>query len=185
MMRMWSWAHLVRVARKNRAVSLALAADVVCLLAHYTLWLVIPSLIWGVVPTLVVYIALWKIVGISLALIFAPAHMGLPVIIDQNNDWEHQLETTRNLRLPRFLRFFFVGLDYQIEHHLFPKIPHQALPRAAAITEAWCRRVGVPHMEIGYRDAVVEVTRFMRDAWKIPASTGAEVRGGRWVDQAA
>jgi hypothetical protein len=37
----------------------------------------------------------------------------------------------------------------------------------------------VAHLEIGYRDAVVEVTKFMRDAWKIPAQTGAEARGAQ------
>ena len=91
----------------------------------------------------------------------------------------HQLETTRNLKLPRVLRFFFVGLDYQVEHHLFPKITHQELPRAEKVVKAWCERVGVPHLDIGYGDAVVEVTVFMRDAWKTPALTGAEARGER------
>ena len=42
----------------------------------------------------------------------------------------HQLETTRDLELPRAISFFFIGLDYQVEHHLFPKIPHQRTCRA-------------------------------------------------------
>ena len=176
MMRRASIVHLVSLARAGK-INRAWWTDTLCLAAHYTLWLVVPSLVWGFWPVFAVYMALWTIVGGMLALIFAPAHMGLPVIIDQNTDWLHQLETTRNLRLPRPLPFFFIGLDYQVEHHLFPKIPHQELPRAAAIVDAWCKRHGFPHLEIGYRDAVVEVTRFMRDAWKMPARTGADVRG--------
>jgi fatty acid desaturase len=175
MMRASSVKYLVDHARRH-GVDRLWVYDVACLVAHYTLWLVLPSLVFGILPALIIYFAVYRFVGIFLALIFAPAHMGLPVILDQNTDWQHQLETTRNLRLPRVLRFFFVGLDYQVEHHLFPKIPHQELPRAAAITAAWCERVGVPHLEIGYRDAVVSVTVFMRDAWKIPALTGAEAR---------
>jgi fatty acid desaturase len=175
-LRFRSILYLIDQAKRGR-VDGDWIADVACITAHYVGWLVIPSFIWGFWPVFLVYTLLWKGVGIMLALIFAPAHMGLPVILDQNSDWQHQLETTRNLKLPRVLRFFFVGLDYQVEHHLFPKIPHQELPKAEAITKAWCARVGVAHLEIGYGDAVIEVTRFMRDAWKTPALTGAEARG--------
>jgi fatty acid desaturase len=184
MMRVSSLAHLYRSAKKHGITGLWLA-DVACLVTHYTMWLVVPTLIWGFLPTFLVYMGLWTLVGGMLALIFAPAHMGLPIITDQNNDWEHQFETTRNLRLPRVLRFFFVGLDYQVEHHLFPKIPHQELPRAEAIVKAWCERVGIKHLDIGYGDAVVSVTRFLRDAWKTPTQTGAEVRGEQSMRTAA
>ncbi len=184
MMRLRSLQHLVRHVRKH-GVTGAWVADVACLSAHYGLWLVMPSLIWGLVPTLIVYATLWTIVGGLLALIFAPAHMGLPVINEQNNDWQHQLETTRNLVLPRPLPWFFIGLDYQVEHHLFPKIAHQELPRACEIVKAWCARVGVPHQEITYGAAVVDVTRFMHNAWKMPSQSGAQVRGELSSDVAA
>jgi fatty acid desaturase len=176
MMRFMSVKYLTTHVRRH-GLSFGWVADVASLVAHYTLWLVVPSLIWGFAPAILVYGVLWTIVGGLLALIFAPAHMGLPVVVEQNNDWQHHLETTRNLVLPRPLRYFFIGLDYQVEHHLFPKIPHQELPRAAEITKAWCARVGVPHQEITYGAAVVDVTRFMHNAWKHPAQTGAQVRG--------
>jgi fatty acid desaturase len=184
MMRFSSLQHLYRSARKHGITGNWLA-DVACLVAHYSLWLVMPTLIWGFAPTILVYMAMWTIVGGLLALIFAPAHIGLPIVVEQNNDWQHQFETTRNLRLPRVLRFFFVGLDYQVEHHLFPKIPHQELPRAEAIVKAWCERVGITHLDIGYGEAVVSVTRFLRDAWKTPTMTGAEVRGEQSMRTAA
>jgi fatty acid desaturase len=172
MMRIASVRHLLAAKRKDAAWF----ADATCLAIHYTAWIVVPTFFFGFLATMAFYIALWAGVGILLALVFAPAHMGLPVILDQNNDWLHQLETTRNLKLPRVLRWFFIGLDYQIEHHLFPKIPHQELPRACEVVEAWCAKHGFPHMEIGYGDAVVDVTRFIRDAWKTPAQSGQAVR---------
>lgn len=177
MMRVPSVTHLIKHARKQGLTPMWWA-DAGCMVAHYVLWLVIPSLIWGVGPTLAVYVSLWAIVGVLLALIFAPAHMGvdMPVVTDQQTDWVHQLETTRDLRLPRPLPWFFIGLDYQVEHHLFPKIPHQELPRAKQIVRAWCERVGVPHHEIGYGAAIVDVTKFLAGAWDRPLQTGAEVR---------
>jgi delta8-fatty-acid desaturase len=91
--------------------------------------------------------------------------MGLPIVRTANHDWEHQLATTRDLQLPRAISFFFIGLDYQAEHHLFPRIPHQRLPMAAQITRAWCERNGVTHHSEPYLTALAKAERFMRDAW--------------------
>ncbi|MEZ4365587.1 MAG: acyl-CoA desaturase [Kofleriaceae bacterium] len=174
MMRISSIKRLGFHARK-RGLDGAFWADALCQLAHYTLWVGIPVAIWGL-PALAVYLGVWAAVGVMLALIFAPAHIGLPVIHDQITDWEHQLETTRNLALPRWLSWFFVGLDYQIEHHLFPKIPHSQLPRAAAIVGRWCDEIGLRHETISYGPAVVDVTRFLHNAWRTPSQPGVEVR---------
>ena len=61
--------------------------------------------------------------------------------------------------------FFFIGLDYQVEHHLFPKIPHANLPRAAEITAAWCKRHGVVYQTTPYLDALADAVQFMSSAW--------------------
>ena len=119
---------------------------------------------------------IWSFVGVMLALIFAPAHLGLPLVGNQHNDWLHQLETTRNLKVPRWLAWFFVGLEYQIEHHLFPRIPHQEMARASAIVEAWCRRGGGPYRRIGSGAALVDVTRVIARAWDAPVQDRDELR---------
>jgi fatty acid desaturase len=177
-MRGSSIIYLVRHARKH-GVDRAWALEVGCLIAHYALWLLVPSLIWGPVAAFAVYSAIYAGVGVLLALIFAPAHMGLPVTSGQHHDWLHQLETTRNLELPRAVSFFFVGLDYQVEHHLFPKIPHQHLPKAARITRAWCAREGVPYLSEPYLSALADAARFMATAWSRPAERPDDVRAGR------
>ena len=112
---------------------------------------------------------MWGGVGVCLALVFAPAHMGLPIVREQKHEWQHQLETTRNLEMPRWLSFFFIGLDHQVEHHLFPKIPHQHLPRAAQITAAWCKRHGVTYHSLPYLAALADASQFIRNAWDLEA----------------
>jgi fatty acid desaturase len=97
--------------------------------------------------------------------------MGLPIVAEPNHDWQHQLATTRDLRLPSAISFFFIGLDYQVEHHLFPRIPHQNLPHAARITRAWCAQHGLQHHTEPYLAALADSGRFMRDAWSKPAVT--------------
>lgn len=176
-MRRSSLMHLLQYPRR-RGRDRAWWTEVVCQTVHYTCWLVIPSLIWGPLAAFLVYSTMWALVGVFLALVFAPAHIGLPIVTEQNNDWLHQLETTRNLELPRVVSFLFIGLDHQVEHHLFPKIPHRNLPLAAKITRAWCERHGIVHMTVPYLDALADAARFMARAWSREASEPVEVRAG-------
>lgn len=163
---------------KEHGFSASWFLEVGCLLAHYTLWVVVPSLVWGPLAGIGIYLALWSIVGVFLALVFAPAHIGLPIMAEQNHDWLHQVETTRDLALPGIISFFFIGLDYQVEHHLFPKISHTKLPLAAKITADWCARHGVPYKRVPYVTALVDSAGFMADAWAREASDPMHVRLG-------
>ena len=165
-MRAATWQYIATRVRARR-IDRALVVDVACLVLHYALWLVVPALLFGPLPAVLVYVGLWSVVGLLLGLVFAPAHMGLPIIGQKGEGWQHQLETTRNLVMPRWMSWFFVGLNQQVEHHLFPRIPHQELPRARQITRAWCARIGAPHLEIGYGSAVADVTRFMFHSWQL------------------
>jgi fatty acid desaturase len=177
-MRRSSLVHLFQYPARNGGRDRAWWTELSCLALHYTGWLIVPSLIWGPLPVIGLYLALWGVVGVCLALVFAPAHMGLPVTSGQQHDWVHQLETTRNLELPRLVSFFFIGLDFQVEHHLFPKIPHQNLPRAAQITEAWCKRERVPYHSEPYGFALADAARFIATAWARDAVDPIEVRAG-------
>jgi fatty acid desaturase len=174
-MRRASIAYLVRYPREH-GFTLAWALETACMLAHYTGWLVIPSLIWGPLITFAVYAAMWGLVGVMLALVFAPAHIGLPIVVAPHHDWQHQLETTRNLELPRVISIFFIGLDYQIEHHLFPKVPHQRLAAAAAITARWCKRNRLPYQSVPYLHALASSASFIRDAWSREAEDASALR---------
>lgn len=152
--------------------------EVACMVGHYVGWVVIPSIVFGPAIGIGIYMSLWALVGVFLALVFAPAHIGLPIMAEQNHDWLHQLETTRDLQLPRVISFFFIGLDYQAEHHVFPKIPHQHLPKAARITREWCERHHVTHLSVPYLYALVDSAKFMAHAWERDAQDPMEVRLG-------
>jgi fatty acid desaturase len=163
-MRRLSILHLVRAERTR-----GWWIEVACIVGHYTCWLVIPTIVYGPLVSFGVYAAVSALCGVLLALIFVPAHIGLPIVGEQKHDWIHQLETTRNLGLPRVVSFFFIGLDYQVEHHLFPKIAHHQLPRASAIARAWCQRHGLPHATMPYGVALADAASFISLAWTRPA----------------
>jgi fatty acid desaturase len=176
-MRVDSVAHLVRRARQRR-IDRAWVADAGCQVGHYTLWLVIPSLIWGPAPVVLTYLGLGAVVGVLLTLVFLPAHMGMPIVATKPADgWIHQLEATRNLILPRWASYFFVGLDYQVEHHIFPRIPHRHLPRASDILRDWCSREGIPHHTATYGHALADFDQLLRSGWfEAPAEIAGATR---------
>ena len=167
MMRVLSFVYLARYVRK-KGVDRTVKLDLLCLAAHYTLWLLVPSLFFGFWPVLGVYLGAWAVVSVMLAVIFAPGHIGLPVVYDHGDFWSLQLQTTRNLKLPRGFGWYFVGLNYQIEHHLFQNIAAQQLPRAAPIVRQWCEEHGLPYYEATLGEGLAAVTRFLHDSWDTP-----------------
>jgi linoleoyl-CoA desaturase len=82
-----------------------------------------------------------------------------------DSDWyTHQVETTVDFaRDNRLLTWYLGGLNFQIEHHLFPKICHLHYPALSPIVEDVCRAHGVRHSSHPrMRDALRSHVRFLR-----------------------
>lgn len=87
--------------------------------------------------------------GFYMGMAFAPNHKGMPVIeAGVKLDFlHHQVMMSRNIRGSRLVDFGMGGLNFQIEHHLFPSMPRPHLRQAATIIRAFCRDEGVPYTE--------------------------------------
>lgn len=93
--------------------------------------------------------------GVILAVVFQMAHCleeanFLPAPSQGSRiemDWsQHQIETTVNFSPnSRFLTWYCGGLNYQIEHHLFPKVSHVHYPALSKIVEETCKEYGVTY----------------------------------------
>ena len=83
--------------------------------------------------------------GIYLGMSFAPGHKGMPVMnAEQAADpLLRQVLTSRNIRGSRFIDTAIGGLNYQIEHHLFPNMPRPNLRLAQPVVRDFCERRGV------------------------------------------
>jgi fatty acid desaturase len=101
--------------------------------------------------------------GFYLGLVFAPNHKGMPVYRSSAQpDWLHrQVLTARNIRPGRFVDFLFGGLNYQIEHHLFPTMPRANLRRARPIVRGYCEKRGIPYCEVSVLASYREVARYL------------------------
>jgi fatty acid desaturase len=71
---------------------------------------------------------------------FAPNHKGMPIIeSDAKMSFaRRQVVTSRNITGGRFVTLMLGGLNYQIEHHLFPTMPRPNLARGQGIIKAFC-----------------------------------------------
>ncbi len=99
--------------------------------------------------------------GLYLGCTFAPNHKGMPVLVDDADlgFLRRQIITSRNVAGGRWIAFLFGGLNYQIEHHLFPAMPRPNLPRARPIIQRFCADHGITYHESSlfgsYRQALV------------------------------
>ncbi len=125
------------------------AAEATLLLAHfvaYTLLLVL-TLSW---LQALAFVALHKgIQGLYLGCSFAPNHKGMPVLdAEQARDpLLRQVLTSRNIRGGTVVDVLLGGLNYQVEHHLFPSMPRANLRRAQPIVRTFCAERRIPYVE--------------------------------------
>jgi delta11-fatty-acid desaturase len=95
-------------------------------------------------------------------------------IKSRNKNWYiHQVTTANNFgsHYPHY--YMSIGLNYQIEHHLFPSVNHCHLRDIQPIVKSLCDKHGIPyHHTGGYKEAVIGVYEHMREMGKKPVGSG-------------
>ena len=118
--------------------------------------------------------------GLCLGSAFAPNHIGMPVVpATMKLDFlRRQVLMSRNVRGGVFVDFALGGLNYQVEHHLFPSMPRPNLRHAQPLVREYCARNGVPYTEEGlfssYRivvDYLNNVGLRAQDPFRCPLAT--------------
>lgn len=106
------------------------------------------------------------LMGLYMGSVFAPNHKGMLVLEPDNRlDFlRRQVLTTRNVRPHPVTDFLCGGLNYQIEHHLFPGMPRNRLKEARQVVKAFCQERSIPYHETGLLQSYVEVTRALHQA---------------------
>jgi linoleoyl-CoA desaturase len=135
-----------------------------------------------VLPTLLLPLSIWQVLlgflivhyisGFILAIIFQPAHVidgtSYPMPDESGemeNNWAiHQLHTTTNFaHRNRILSWYVGGLNYQVEHHLFPTICHIHYRNIAPIVKQTAEEFGLPYKSAPtFRSALVGHVRLLK-----------------------
>ena len=101
--------------------------------------------------------------GVYLGSSFAPNHKGMPVVgQDEKVDFlRRQALTSRNIRGSVLTDLALGGLNYQIEHHLFPSMPRPNLRHAQAPVRAFCAQRGIPYSQTSLLASYAQVLRHL------------------------
>ena len=101
--------------------------------------------------------------GLYLGCSFAPNHKGMPVLgEDEKLDFlRRQVITARNIRGGWFTDLALGGLNYQIEHHLFPSMPRPSLRLAQEPVRVFCAQHGIAYHETGFFASYAQVLRHL------------------------
>ena len=133
--------------------------DLGILALHLTVWIAVPMLFFSPGRVLAFYVLRNALMGYAMFAGFAPAHFpDEAFFIDKSLMAEdyvlRQTATTVNFRTGFFGRLACAGVDYQIEHHLFPGVPHCYYPEMSRVIEDYCLRHGYPYRTLGWGEGI-------------------------------
>jgi fatty acid desaturase len=117
--------------------------------AHFAAYLGVVFLVLSPVKAVTFILVQQGLLGFYLGCSFAPNHKGMPVLAasDKTDFLRRQVLTARNVRGDWLTDFALGGLNYQIEHHLFPSMPRPNLRRAQPLVAAFCAARDVSYTE--------------------------------------
>jgi fatty acid desaturase len=134
------------------------------LLAVHTLgYLAAVLLVLSPVKAVVFVVVQQALFGLYLGCAFAPNHKGMPMLSadDQTDFLRRQVLTSRNVRGNWLTDFALGGLNYQIEHHLFPSMPRPNLRHSQRVIRAFCERHGISYLETGLVESYAQALRHL------------------------
>jgi len=110
----------------------------------------------GCGPWALGFVCMHVAMGLTLALVFQLAHVvehvefvaaaGAEHTLVENEWAIHQIKTTANFAPKnKFINWYVGGLNYQVEHHLFPRISHVHYPAISSIVQKTCKEFNLPY----------------------------------------
>jgi fatty acid desaturase len=124
--------------------------------------------------------------GLYMGAVFAPNHKGMPIVPKSAKiDFlRRQVLMSRNVKGGRFMDWFMGGLNYQVEHHLFPSMPRPNLRKVQPIVREFCATHDIPYTETSLMESYGIVIRYLnkvglaaRDPFQCPLAM--ELRSAR------
>jgi fatty acid desaturase len=152
-------------ASRHRSWEAALLA------AHVAGYLAALLLVLSPVKAIVFILVQQGLFGLYLGCSFAPNHKGMPILgpADHSDFLRRQVLTSRNVRGGWLTDLVLGGLNYQIEHHLFPSMPRPNLRRSQALVAAFCKQKGLTYCQASLAGSYAQALRHLN-------TTGRAVR---------
>ncbi|KAI8988288.1 delta-6-fatty acid desaturase [Mycotypha africana] len=135
-----------------------------CLVSHWILFTYCTyAWIGGFHNMILFFLISQATTGYTLALVFALNHNGMPVITEEKAEkmefFEIQVVTGRDVSMNTLGDWFMGGLNYQIEHHLFPDMPRHNLPKVKPIVKSLCKKYDIYYHDTSFIRGTLEVLK--------------------------
>lgn len=149
----------------GRDMTWAKAREVLVIMTRLTLYVgvVVWALGWGLGLAFIgVQMAVF---GFYMGASFAPNHKGMKILPASSrvDFFTKQVVTSRNIRGGVVMSHAMGGLNYQIEHHLFPTMARPNLAKVQEIVREHCETLGVPYTETGLFESYGIVVRYLNE----------------------
>ena len=141
-------------------------AETALLAVHLAGYLTVVLLVLSPVRAIVFILVQQGLFGLYLGCSFAPNHKGMPVLpaTDRSDFLRRQVLTSRNVRGGWLTDLALGGLNYQIEHHLFPSMPRPSLRHAQTLVRAFCEQHGLPYCQTSLAASYAQALRHLNAA---------------------
>lgn len=156
-LRLSSMTFLLQRGTKHRALELTLLG------AHVAWYAGLLIVLLGVWPALLFMVVHQALFGVYMSSVFAPNHKGM-LVLDTDSELDflrRQVLTARNVRAHPVIDFWYGGLNYQIEHHLFPSMPRANLKKAQGIVKEFCAAHSIAYHETGVIQSYREILNYL------------------------
>jgi fatty acid desaturase len=157
--------HVLGIKRLLRRRDHASAVEASLIMLHAALYLTV--VLWVLSPLkALAFIAVQQAVfSLYLGISFAPNHKGMPIIESSagNGFARRQVVTARNVRGGRLTTFLLGGLNYQIEHHLFPSMPRPNLRRVQSLVRDFCTATDLGYSEENFVESFRLIIHHLKD----------------------
>lgn len=161
------WRYLLGQMRQTRGRVLSHWIDLTGLTLHWVGFLIIPLMFFEASSVLMVLGARYVLMGFGMFIVFAPSHLPHEAEFFEahapGNDFVfQQTSTTLNYRTGWIGRLVCSGLEYQIEHHLFPRLSHDLYPKISPLVQSFCERHGYEYRTVGWSEGVWKAWQIFR-----------------------
>jgi fatty acid desaturase len=169
--------HVLGVKRLLRERDRAAAVEGSLIALHVALYLTVVLLVLSPLKALAFIVVQQAVFSVYLGFSFAPNHKGMPIIETgtATSFARRQVVTARNVRGGRFTDFMLGGLNYQIEHHLFPSMPRPNLRRVQGLVKDFCAATDLGYSEESFVESFRQIVHTLS---AVGAASGAEAVSG-------
>jgi|GEM_PF-1417580 len=133
--------------------------EILFIVGHYFLFILVVGMYFGFEIAFYHYMAYSIVTSLHLTMVFLPNH-GAMKFVDEGQrfpTWKDQIECSRNIQNWKIFDPLFGGLNYHIEHHLFPGVAANRLPLGKKIIMSFCNENGIKYTCVGYGEAFKSV----------------------------